>query len=54
MTIPGVNVPRDVGFDDFVRVSKEIMRGRATKEQHRLVRKVLLSLMPGFVPPMFK
>jgi hypothetical protein len=43
-------VPADIQYEDFVRVSKEILRGRATQEQHALVRRVLLSLVPPGVP----
>ncbi|WIA41218.1 hypothetical protein OEZ86_004833 [Tetradesmus obliquus] len=48
---PGtVSVPNDTQYEDFVRVSKEILRGRSTQEQHALVRRVLLSLVPPGVP----
>eukprot|EP00878_Enallax_costatus_P007865 GHUV01008230.1.p1 GENE.GHUV01008230.1~~GHUV01008230.1.p1 ORF type:complete len:294 (+),score=80.49 GHUV01008230.1:154-1035(+) len=47
---PGIQVPRDTQYDDFVRVSKEILRGRSTAQQHALVRQVLLSLMPPGLP----
>uniref|UniRef100_A0A383VCL9 Beta-carotene isomerase D27-like C-terminal domain-containing protein n=1 Tax=Tetradesmus obliquus TaxID=3088 RepID=A0A383VCL9_TETOB len=48
---PGTfSVPNDTQYEDFVRVSKEILRGRSTQEQHALVRRVLLSLVPPGVP----
>lgn len=43
-------MPNDTQYEDFVRVSKEILRGRSTQEQHALVRRVLLSLVPPGVP----
>lgn len=51
---PGVHVPEDVTYEDFVRVSKEIMRGRSTSEQREVVAKVLQSLMPEQAPGVFR
>jgi 5-carboxymethyl-2-hydroxymuconate isomerase len=50
----GVHVPEDATYDDFVRVSKEIMRGRSTDEQRTVVRQVLQSLMPEQAPGVFR
>lgn len=33
-------------YDDFVRISSEIMKGRNTAQQRSLVRDVLVSLLP--------
>lgn len=52
--LEGVHVPEDVTYDDFVRVSKEIMRGRSTVEQREVVAKVLQSLMPEQAPGVFR
>jgi hypothetical protein len=51
---PDVYVPWNTQYDDFVRVSKDILRGRSTTEQHALVRRVLLSLLPPGLPAAFK
>lgn len=40
------HVPRAATYDDFVRVSGEIMKGRTTKQQHEVVRNTLYALMP--------
>lgn len=50
----GVYVPEDVTYDDFVRVSKEIMKGRSTDQQREVVAKVLQSLMPEQAPGVFR
>eukprot|EP00798_Chlamydomonas_sp_ICE-L_P028392 gene28392-31528_t len=42
------------GYDDFVTVSKEIMKGRSPLEQQMLVRQVLFSLMPDNMPQVFR
>jgi 5-carboxymethyl-2-hydroxymuconate isomerase len=47
-------VPEEVTYDDFVRVSKEIMRGRNTAQQREVVAKVLQSLMPPQTPGVFR
>lgn len=47
-------MPEEVTYDDFVRVSKEIMRGRNTAEQREVVSKVLQSLMPEQAPGVFR
>jgi hypothetical protein len=52
--MPGVTVPDDPTYDDFVRVSKEIMRGRSRPQQLALIRAVLLSLMPPGTPRAFR
>eukprot|EP00882_Tetradesmus_deserticola_P026567 GHRQ01029318.1.p1 GENE.GHRQ01029318.1~~GHRQ01029318.1.p1 ORF type:complete len:237 (+),score=90.34 GHRQ01029318.1:189-899(+) len=44
------HVPSNIQYEDFVQVSKEIFRGRSTQEQHALVRRVLLSLVPPGIP----
>lgn len=49
-----MHVPDDVTYEDFVRVSKEIMRGRSTSEQREVVAKVLQSLMPEQAPGVFR
>lgn len=43
----GPDVPALAQYDDFVRVAKEILKGRSTKEQHALVKRALLSVMPS-------
>lgn len=50
----GVYVPEEATYDDFVRVSKEIMKGRNTEQQREVVAKVLQSLMPEQAPPVFR
>lgn len=50
----GVHVPEQPVYDDFVRISNEIMRGRGSKEQRLVVRDVLNSLMPKEAPPVFR
>lgn len=52
--LSGVSVPQEATYDDFVRVSKEIMRGRGSKEQREVVREVLRSLMPREAPAAFR
>lgn len=52
--LAGVYVPEDVTYDDFVRVSKEIMKGRNTTQQREVVAKVLQSLMPEQAPGVFR
>jgi 5-carboxymethyl-2-hydroxymuconate isomerase len=47
-------VPQEATYDDFVRVSKEIMKGRNTEQQREVVAKVLQSLMPDQVAPTFR
>jgi 5-carboxymethyl-2-hydroxymuconate isomerase len=49
-----VYVPEEATYDDFVRVSKEIMKGRNTDQQREVVAKVLESLMPEHVPGVFR
>jgi hypothetical protein len=53
-TPPGVPVPDDATYDDFVRISKEIMRGRGSVQQREVVRQVLRTLMPEQAPPTFR
>ncbi|KAG2451712.1 hypothetical protein HYH02_003492 [Chlamydomonas schloesseri] len=50
----GVHVPEKPVYDDFVRISNEIMRGRNSVEQRLVVRDVLNSLMPKEAPPVFR
>jgi 5-carboxymethyl-2-hydroxymuconate isomerase len=50
----GVYVPEEATYDDFVRVSKEIMKGRNTDQQREVVAKVLQSLMPEQAPGVFR
>jgi hypothetical protein len=50
----GVYVPQNATYDDFVRVSKEIMRGRTSDEQRDVIKKVLLSLLPEQAPGVFR
>jgi 5-carboxymethyl-2-hydroxymuconate isomerase len=51
---PGVPVPEEAQYDDFVRISKEIMRGRSAVKQREVVREVLRSLMPREAPGAFR
>lgn len=46
----GLTVPGDVTYDDLLRVSKEIMRGRSSPEQRAVVRNILSSLLPPGFP----
>jgi 5-carboxymethyl-2-hydroxymuconate isomerase len=41
-------------YDDFVRVSKEIMRGRSPQQQKDVTMSVLLSLLPPGATQQFK
>uniref|UniRef100_A0A7S0R2P5 Beta-carotene isomerase D27-like C-terminal domain-containing protein n=1 Tax=Chlamydomonas leiostraca TaxID=1034604 RepID=A0A7S0R2P5_9CHLO len=50
----GVYVPPVPTYDDFVRVSKEIMRGRSPTDQKRVVLDVLDSLLPPGAPEQFR
>lgn len=50
----GVSVPKEATYDDFVRISKEIMRGRSTQQQQEVVLKVLASLLPEQAPAGFR
>lgn len=53
-TCAGVHVPEEATYDDFVRVSKEIMKGRSTEQQREIIAKVLHSLMPEQAPGVFR
>ena len=46
--------PFDGTYDDFVELSREIMRGRNTKQQQEAVAGVLDSLLPPQSPERFK
>ncbi len=50
----GVAVPPEATYDDFVRISKEIMRGRNPEQQREVVKNVLRSLLPEEAPPAFR
>jgi len=50
----GVQAPADPTWDDFVVVSKEIMRGRNTDQQREVIRAILFSLMPEATPAVFR
>eukprot|EP00877_Chromochloris_zofingiensis_P008838 jgi/Chrzof1/4207/Cz14g03040.t1 len=52
--LDGVSVPKEATYDDFVRISKEIMRGRSTQQQQEVVLKVLASLLPEQAPAGFR
>jgi hypothetical protein len=41
-------------YEDFVRISREIMRGRNTAQQKELVITVLMSLLPPGAPEQFR
>lgn len=47
-------MPNEATYEDFVRVSKEIMRGRNASQQRDVVAKVLQSLMPEQTPAVFR
>lgn len=47
-------MPEEATYDDFVRVSKEIMKGRNTEQQREVIAKVLQSLMPEQAPGVFR
>ena len=48
------NKPYDGTYDSFVNLSREIMRGRSTKQQQETVAGVLASLLPPQSPERFK
>ncbi|KAG2485709.1 hypothetical protein HYH03_015593 [Edaphochlamys debaryana] len=52
--LQGVYVPENSQYDDFVRISGEIMKGRNTEQQQQVVRKVLASLLPPEAPTAFR
>jgi hypothetical protein len=47
-------VPAEPVYDDFVRISSEIMRGRNSSQQKLVVRNVLMSLLPPGAPEQFR
>lgn len=47
-------VPYDGSYDSFVELSREIMRGRNTKQQQETVAGVLSSLLPPQAPANFR
>ncbi len=47
-------MPADPTYDDFVRISAEIMKGRNTQQQQAMVRDVLMSLLPPGAPEQFR
>jgi hypothetical protein len=47
-------VPEEPTYDDFVRISNDIMKGRNSVQQREVVREVLLSLMPKGTPEGFR
>lgn len=49
-----VPVPKEAEYSDFVRISKEIMRGRSTSQQRQVVNNVLMSLLPPGAPAAFR
>jgi len=49
-----VYVPEEPTYDDFVRVSKEIMKGRTPEQQKTLVLDVLKTLLPDFATRQFR
>ncbi|KXZ52473.1 hypothetical protein GPECTOR_9g517 [Gonium pectorale] len=52
--LQGVEVPEHPTYDDFVRISSEIMKGRNSVQQREVVREVLMSLLPPEAPPAFR
>lgn len=48
------NKPYDGTYDGFVELSREIMRGRNTREQQEAVAGVLGSLLPPYAPERFR
>ncbi|GFR45906.1 hypothetical protein Agub_g7362 [Astrephomene gubernaculifera] len=52
--LSGVGVPDNATYDDFVRISSEIMKGRNSVQQRAVIREVLASLMPREAPPVFR
>lgn len=52
--LEGVDVPEEVTYEEFVRVSKEIMRGRTPEQQRVVVKKVLQSLLPEQTAAVFR
>lgn len=46
--------PTQTGFDGFVEVSKQIMKGRSSPQQREIVKQVLYSIMPPGSPRMFR
>ncbi|GFH23851.1 DUF4033 domain-containing protein, partial [Haematococcus lacustris] len=52
--LPNVYVPEEPQYEDFVRVSKEIMKGRTPSEQKEVIMEVLNSLMPNGTAATFR
>lgn len=52
--LQNVHVPKEPQYEDFVRISKEIMRGRTSEKQRIVVRDVLVSLLPPNAPDAFR
>mmetsp|Transcript_2068 Transcript_2068/g.3279 ORF Transcript_2068/g.3279 Transcript_2068/m.3279 type:complete len:284 (+) Transcript_2068:2-853(+) len=50
----GVPVPEDTTYDDFVSVSKQIMKGRTPEQQHKLVLSMLNTLLPKQASMVFR
>jgi hypothetical protein len=50
----GVTVPENSDYNDLVRVSKELMKGRNPSQQRDLVLKALRTILPEFVSLMFR
>ena len=51
---PCSGAPFDGTYDGFVGLSREIMRGRNTREQQQTVAQVLLGLLPPQAPERFR
>jgi 5-carboxymethyl-2-hydroxymuconate isomerase len=49
-----VNVPDEPTYEDFVRVSKEIMKGRSPEQQKLVVLDVLKALLPEVATKQFR
>lgn len=47
-------VPSPITYDDLLRVSKDIMRGRSSSEQRLLIRDILFSLLPPGLPALLR
>jgi len=52
--LDGVYVPDNPTYDDFVRVSKEIMKGRTPEQQKAVVLDVLRTLLPDYATKLFR
>ena len=51
---PGLPVPDNPTYEDFVDVSRAIIQRKGSLEQQGVIARVLSSLLPSFAPQMFR